>query len=323
MDNVFKKRIHPCADGQDAARAWDWLTALSPVLLLMAVNYRWRPLLAALTAAAGYLAAVTGWHFLCRVPLRAAPALLCGVLIACCMPSAAPLWLTALAGVVGGVAVGLPVGVNRLAKRDLLSCPVYFPPLAGYLAVRYAFAAHFSAFYLPATWRSADTVASATPLASLGQPASPETLSRLFWGFDAGSMGDGPAVALLMAFGFLLLRRRQHAIPTAAMVGTVALWSWLLWQTPLYSLLCGGTLLAAVLAGDEGFVHVGWKGRLALGVTAGAVTMLCRLWWRIDGAAIGLLAAAALTPLLHVSYHGLCRLARFLTEKFAKSKNKG
>lgn len=320
MDNILKKRIRPCADGQDAQRGWDWLTALSPIVLLMVVNYRWQPVWAALTAAAGYLAAVTGWHYLCCVPLRAAPALLCGVLVACCMPATIPVWLSALAGVVGGVMVGVPVLVNRRTKKELLSCPVYFPPLAGFLAVRYAFPSHFSAFYLPVAWLSADTVASATPLTSLGEPASQETLSRLFWGFDAGSMGDGPTVALLMAFGFLLLRRRQHIIPTAAMVGTVALWSWLLWQTPLYSLLCGGTLLAAVLAGDEGFVHVGWKGRLALGVTAGAVTMLCRVWWRVDGAAIGLLAAAALVPVLHVCYHGLCRLWGVLMQKFAKSE---
>ena len=58
---------------------------------------------------------------------------------------------------------------------------------------------------------------------------------------------------------------------------------------------------------------------VALGVTAGAVTMLCRVWWRIDGAAIGVLAAAMLTPVLHVSYHGLCRFGRFLMQKFAKS----
>ena len=33
-------------DGQDTARAKDWLTALSPLLLMMVVNYRWSAVLA-------------------------------------------------------------------------------------------------------------------------------------------------------------------------------------------------------------------------------------------------------------------------------------
>ena len=80
-------------------------------------------------------------------------------------------------------------------------------------------------------------------------------------------------------------------------------------------------LLSALLLGDEGFVHVGWKGRLAAGVTAGGVTVLCRLVWGVDGSAVGVLAAGLLTPVLHVSYHGLCRLTVFLREKFAKTAN--
>ena len=79
--------------------------------------------------------------------------------------------------------------------------------------------------------------------------------------------------------------------------------------------------LAVVLVGDEGFVHVGWKGRLVAGATAGAVTVWLRQRYGVDGSALGLLLAGALTPVLHVSYHGLCRFIRFLREKFAKSEN--
>ncbi|MBO5653452.1 MAG: hypothetical protein J6S44_04480 [Clostridia bacterium] len=41
----------------------------------------------------------------------------------------------------------------------------------------------------------------------------------------------------------------------------------------------------------------------------------------VDGAAVGVLAAGVLTPILHVSYHGLCRLVVFLREKFAKTEH--
>ena len=319
----MKKYVLSSADGQNTARAWDWLTALSPMLLMMVVNYRWSAVWAVVTAAAGYLAVTVLWRCLGLMPLHAAPALLCGVLVACCLPSSAPVWLSAMAGLLGAVVAVLPALVNRLCKKELLSCPVYFPALAGYLAVRHLFAAQFSAFAMPVMWARTDTVASATPLWSLGQPVSQETLSHLFWGFDAGSMGGGPVPAVLLAFVFLLIRRRVSPLPTATMVGAVALLSWLWWQQPMYALFAGGTLLAAVLVGDTGFLRVGWKGRLVTGAVAGTVTVLCRLWWSMDGAAVGVLAAGVLTPILHAAYHGTCRLVRFLRDKFAKVKNKG
>lgn len=317
----FKKRIPSSADGQDTARAWDWFTALSPVLLMMVVNYRWSAVTAVLCAAAGSLATTALWHWLSLMPLHVAPSLLCGVLVTCCLPAGAPVWLAALAGVVGATVTAIPALINRLTKKELLSCPVYFPALSGYLVVRYAFATHFSAFSLPVMWARTDAVASATPLAALGHPEAQESLSHLFWGFDAGSMGGGPVPALLLGFAYLVLRRRARLLPSAAMLGVVSLLSLLWWNSPLYAVLCGGTLMAAMLVGDESFVHVGWKGRLACGVTAGVVTVLCRLWWGMDGSAVGLLAAGVLTPILHVIYHGLCRFVGYLQQKFAKSEN--
>lgn len=317
----MNKRLLPSADGQDTARAWDWLTALSPMLLMMVVNYRWPAVWAAVTAAAGYLAAAVLWQWLNLMPLHVAPALLCSVLVTCCLPSSAPVWLSAMAGLLGGVVMVVPPLVNRVAKKDLLSCPVYFPALAGYLAVRGLFAGQFTAFSLPVMWVRPDAVASATPLVSLGQPATQEGMFHLFWGFDAGSMGGGPVPAVLLAFVFLLIRRRVSPLPAATMVGAVALLSYLLWRQPVYALFAGGTLLAAALVGDEGFLPVGWKGRLVTGGVAGVVTVLCRLWWSMDGAAVGVLAAGVLTPILHVAYHGICRLIRFLRDKFAKSEN--
>ena len=63
--------------------------------------------------------------------------------------------------------------------------------------------------------------------------------------------------------------------------------------------------------------------RVPLGVVAGIVTVLCRVWWRMDGSALGVLAACLLTPLLRLLYHAVERLVRFLCQKFGKCKNKG
>ena len=317
----LKKSVAPSADGQDTARAKDWLVALSPLLLMMVVNYRWSAVWAVLTAAAGYLAVMVGWHRLGLMPRRVVPALVCGVLVTACLPAAIPFWVAAMAGLLAAIVAVIPSLVNRLAKRDLLSCPVFFPALSGYLLTRWLFSARFAVYTLPWMWERIDTVASATPLTGLGNPDSAARLPHLFWGFEAGSMGNGPAMAVLFGFCYLLLCRRAQILSSAAMGGTVFLLSWLCWGMPTYSLLAGGTLLAIVLVGDEGFVHVGWKGRLVAGATAGAVTVWLRQRYGVDGSALGLLLAGALTPVLHVFYHGMCRFIRFLREKFAKSEN--
>lgn len=314
------QRKHASVTRQEIARSLDWLTALSPLLLMMVVNYRLAAVWAVCAAAASYWAVTVLWYFLRLLPVRTAPALLCGVLVACCLPASAPVWVAALAGAIGGTVAVIPALVNLLCKKERLYCPVYFPALAGYLAVRYIFAPQFTAFALPVMW-AADTAASATPLAALGQSVSREAMNRLFWGFDAGSMGGGPVPAVLLALVFLLIRRRVSPLSAATMAGVVALLSYLLWQQPMYALMAGGTLLAAVLVGDEGFLPVGWKGRLVTGGVAGAVMVLCRLWWGMDGAAVGVLAAGVLTPILHLGYHEICRFIRFLREKFAKSEN--
>ena len=58
MAHWLNKRVPASADGQDVDRAKDWLTALSPLFLMMVVNYHWPAVLAVLTAA--HLAPETG-----------------------------------------------------------------------------------------------------------------------------------------------------------------------------------------------------------------------------------------------------------------------
>lgn len=304
-------------------RLWDWLTALSPILLMMLVNYRWQAAWAVVSATAGWLAVAVMWQWAQVMPCRLVSALLSGVLIACCLPSAAPLWLSALAGMIAATVAGVPALLNRWFPTLSLTCPVCFPALTGYMTVRFAFAAWFTAYTPPVMWTDVDVVASATPVSALGGDTAAVGLEWLFWGVKSGSMGGGPVPALLLGALFLLLRRRLHLLPVGGMLATIALCSQFIWRMPAYALLVGGTLLATMLLGDETFIRVGWKGQITAGVVAGIVTVLCRVWWRMDGSALGVLAACLLTPLLHLLYHAVERLVRFLWHKFVKCENKG
>lgn len=314
---------HKAEIKKDRDRAWDWLTALSPVLMMMVVNYRGQAVGAVLSAAAGWFVMTVVWYHLKLTAFRPVLMLLCGVLVGCCLPAAAPWWLAALAGGLAASVAVIPATISRFFPSVSLTCPVCFPALSGYLMVRWLFASRFSGFALPVMWTGMDTVASATPLASLGGELGEESLLWLFWGLRSGSMGGGPAPAILLAGLFLLLRRRLRPLPTAAMLGLVALLSAVMWDMALYGLLAGGTLLAAMLLGDETFICVGWKGQITAGLLAGAVTVLCRAKWSMDGAALGVVAACLLIPLLHIAYHKIWDLTVVLWEKFVKSKNKG
>ena len=306
----------------DTARSWDWLTALSPLLLMMVYNYGLPAVWAVLGAAAGYLAVSVLWRLI-RVPgFHLAPALVCGTLVAACLPATAPAWVAMVAGAVGGCVAGIPYGVDWLAHKPLFSCPVYLPALTGYLSARWLFATHLVGATLPAMWTPPDAVAGATPLAAMAAGSvDAQRLHWMFWGFDVGSMGSAPMLAILLGGTYLVLRRRANVLSPLAMLAVVALaFQWRL-RLPAYGLLSGGAVLAALLLGDGVFVRVGWKGQLTAGLIGGGVTVFCRLRYGVDGAAVGVLIACVATTILLFVYRLLRPRVLLLVQKFTKSKN--
>ena len=318
---MFLKPVLP-TDTQDADRAWDWLTALSPVLLMMVVNYGLSAVLAVLCATIGCLAASALWRLARVTAFRPVISLVCGVLATCCLPAAAPAWVALLAGLFGGVVGGIPMGINAALRKPLLVCPVYLPALSGYLLVRQWFGARLVGATVPTMWTPPDTVAGATPLAALNSGGvSEERLGWMFWGFDVGSMGSGPVLALLLGGAFVLLRRRAHVASPVAMLAVIALaFQWSM-AAPAYGLLAGGTVLAALLLGDGVLIRVGWKGHLTAGVLGGLSVVLVRLRFGVDGAAVGVLTACLLTTVLGVVYRRLHAPMMKMLQKIIKSEN--
>lgn len=316
---MFKK---PTMYELDTARWWDWLTALSPLLLMMVYNYGLPAVWTVLGAAGGYLAVSAVWRLACMPGFHLAPALVCGTLVAACLPATAPVWVALVAGAVGGCVVGVPYAADWLARKPLFACPVYLPALTGYLTVRWLFATHLVGATVPAVWTQPDAVAGVTPLAAMaaGEVAA-ERLHWMFWGFDVGSMGSGPVLAILLGGAFVVLRRRANPLSPLMMLAAVAVAFQWRYALPTYGLLAGGAVLAALLLGDGVLVRVGWKGQLVAGVLAGGVTVFCRLRYGTDGAAVGVLLACVTTTVLLFVYRLFRPQLLLLVQKFAKSKN--
>lgn len=287
------QETHVSLNIHDKDKALDWVTALSPVMLMAVVYYGWAPLLLALTGAAGYLAATLLLEW-ARVSTRSTPAaVMSGMVMALCLPAATPIWVTALGGLISAAVATLPHLYGRFWKN---ARPLLCPPLVGYLAARLIFPAYTTTFEMPTQWAT-DAVAGATPLAALGEPMNSETFIRMLLGVRPAALGEGCIPVILLAALYLLCRRRLRLIAPATMLATVAMLSWMVWGDPLGGLVYGGTVLAALLLADRTFAPDAYGPQAVAGIVAGGLTVLMRATTTTDGTAVGVLAACLLSPL--------------------------
>ncbi len=149
-----------------------------------------------------------------------------------------------------------------------------------------------------------DAVATATPLVSLNEAAGVAMPSNLdlFMGNVAGSMGETSALALLIGFVYLLIRKVITVRIPFAYMGTVALFALIMGgpQMVLFHLLSGGLFLGAFfMATDYSSSPMSPKAQIVFGVGCGVVTMVIRLWGGYpEGVSFSILFMNLLAPLL-------------------------
>ncbi len=282
----------------DRERSLDWLTGLFPLWLIAVVYYRWAAVLPVLPAMAGFVAVCLLLYRTERPVDWLLPALVTGGLIVFCLPAGVPLWAPALAGCVAGLTAALPELLSRRFAGKPFARPLLQPALVGIVLLWLLFPDRMDTFTMPAQWVSADGTTAATSLAGLGDKAQAVPIMRLFFGVYPGAMGQTCSPVVLMAGLYLGLRRRLRLIAPACMLGAVALLSWIVWGQPLYGLLAGGTLLAALLLADRTVAPAQYGLQAVTGCLAALVGVLLRRYTQTDGMAAGVLVACGLVPLL-------------------------
>lgn len=297
---------------RERERNRDWLTALVPVLLIGFVYYGWWVPALAVVGAGAYMA-VAALLNRRTAATQLEAALVAGLLVTCCLPATAPLWTVALACAVAAV---LTAGVDGIAARRSLATAPVCPALVGYLLVLWTFPSAVTEYTMPVQFTPLDGVSGATPMAALWDGSARETATRLFTGAHSSAIGEGSVAVLLLAAGYLLLRRRLRLIAPGAMLATVSGLSWLLWDAPLYGVLTGGVVLAALVLADRAYAPASYVGQAVTGVVAGGVVVLVRALTGTDGSALGLLAGCV----LGCGYPWLAALVtRYRTQKEEKS----
>jgi electron transport complex protein RnfD len=226
-----------------------------------------------------------------------------GVLLAFNLPPAIPLWLVMLGAFVS-------IAVAKMTFGGLGKNP-FNPALVGRVFLLIAYPVQMT------TFPPVDGATGATPLAlakgvlkgggSASEIMAQLNMSDLLIGFKSGSFGEVAAVALLAGGAWLLFRRVIGWQIPVAVLGSMALFSAILWMVapeaympPMFHLLTGGALLGALfMATDYSTSPMTARGGIIFGVGIGLITMSIRLWGAYpEGMSFAILIMNAVVPLI-------------------------
>ena len=285
----------------------DVLLALLPALVVSVLAYGWQAfVVTAFSVACCVLVEWAVQKFLLKGPstLGDMSAIVTGVLLGFNLPANIPLGLVAVGAIVA-------VGIGKMTFGGLGKNP-FNPALVGRVFLLVAFPVAMTSFP-----EAVGAVSGATPLAmakealKAGVPVAEimqsVDLSAMSLGMRSGSLGEISVVALLVGFVWLLVRRVISWHIPVCVLGTMALFSGIMWlispaeyMNPLFHLLCGGAVLGAVfMATDYVTSPMTKKGMVIYAVGIGVITMLIRLWGPYpEGMSFAILIMNSVVPLI-------------------------
>ena len=248
--------------------------------------------------------------------LRDGSAAVTGLLLAFNVPANLPVWILILGAMVaigigkmtfGGLGNNLfnPALVGRVFM--LISFPVQMTCWPKPLVSRWNLETVFNFGNYPAEY--IDTFTGATPLGVFKEGVGEMSLTlNFFIGNMGGSMGEIAAVALMIGFAYLLVRKviTWH-IPVSIILAT-SVFTGILWlvnpetnATPVFHLFTGGLLLGAIfMATDYVTSPMSHTGMFVYGVGIGVITVVIRVFGAYpEGMSYAILIMNAFVPLIN------------------------
>jgi electron transport complex protein RnfD len=241
-------------------------------------------------------------------------AALTGLLLAMNLPSGIPLYMAA-------IGAAFAVGVVKISFGGLGS-NLFNPAIAGRIFLLISFPVAMTSWTMPsAGFFLIDAETGATPLAimshGLADGHTPQAIMaehgfsyfRMLFGQTGGSFGEVSALALLLGFAYLLIRKviTWHIPVTIFLAVTVFTGIfWLLDPSknpdPLFHLLTGGLMLGAIfMATDYVTSPMLKKGAVIYAVGIGLLTCVIRKWGSFpEGVSFAILIMNAVVPLINM-----------------------
>lgn len=250
-------------------------------------------------------------------------ALITGVLLAFNVPSNLPVWIILIGALVA-------IGIGKMSFGGL-GCNIFNPALVGRVFLLISFPVQMTTWPLAQGFAGSytDAQTGATPLALLKEAAKSgqsvtEVLSDngfisyqdMLIGNMGGSLGEVAAIALLLGFAYMLLRKIITWHIPVAIFATVAVFTGILhlcdpsqFASPLFHLLTGGMMLGAIfMATDYVTSPMSHRGMIIFGIGIGILTVVIRVFGAYpEGMSFAILIMNAFTPLIN----RYCKPARF------------
>ena len=190
-----------------------------------------------------------------------------GILIAFNCPPTLPLW-TVVVGAFFAIVI-----VKQLFGG--LGYNFANPAIVARIILGLGYTGLMTSWTFPATI-SGDAVASATPLAVYAAGGTVNYLD-MFVGATGGVLGETSALALLLGFVYLVVRKVISPTIPVTYVATVAVMAVVLGVDPVVYVLGGGLLLGAIfMATDYVTSPYTEKGKIIFGIGLGVITVMIR-----------------------------------------------
>ena len=304
------------------------LIALIPAFICSVIFFGWG---AIIITAVSVAACLIFEYLIQKYLLRQNPtiwdgsAIITGVLLAFNLPVSIPLWIVAIGALVA-------IGVGKMSFGGLGN-NIFNPALVGRVFLLISFPVQMTTWPTPQGFATTDAVTGATPLAivkaalaSNGTEAAsgataqgPQSVSEILaahgitvpdmlYGNMGGSLGEVAAIALLIGFAYMLLRKIITWHIPVAIFATVIVFTGILhlanpeqFAGPLFHLFTGGLMLGAIfMATDYVTSPMTHKGMWIYGIGIGVLTVLIRVFGSYpEGMSFAILIMNGLTPLIN------------------------
>jgi electron transport complex protein RnfD len=240
-------------------------------------------------------------------------ALVTGMLLAFNLPSNLPVFIIVIGSFVS-------IAIAKMTFGGLGNNP-FNPALVGRVFMLISFPVQMTSWPVPGGFGTGytDAVTGATPLAivkeglkngeSISQLVSQiPTPAQMFFGNTGGSMGEVAAIALLIGFIYLLVKKIITWHIPASVIGSMALFTTILWLVnpeknadPMFHILAGGVLLGAIfMATDYVTSPMNPKAMIIYGCGIGILTVIIRVWGAYpEGVSFAILIMNAFVPLMN------------------------
>lgn len=316
--------IHSVENTQRIMR--DVIIALCPSLLVSIYFFGFSAIKLALVGVASCVAVeyvIQKYILKTKVTINDYSAALTGLLLALNLPPSSPGWMILIGSIVA-------IGVAKMTFGGL-GQNVFNPALVGRVFLLVSFPVLMTDWSVPESWfrEGVDATTGATPLALIKEGlangltieqimASNPDISYVHMLFTkiGGSVGEVSALALILGFVYLLVRRVIKPTIPVTIISTIFVVSGIFWLVnpdqftdPIFNILTGGVLLGSIfMATDYVTSPMSTTGQIIFGFGIGLLTVLIRYFGAYpEGVSFAILIMNMAVPLLNK----YCKPARF------------